>query len=112
MDSFLRRLVVGRSGWPHASAAGMDGVERELDPGEPHNVNFYALSSQAISDLGVATLPQTLQEAVAALEADPLFARTLGAEIIAEFIALKKNEWAEYNRHVGQWETDRYLSFF
>ena len=93
-------------------AAGMDGVERELDPGEPYNVNFYALSSQAISDLGVATLPQTLQEAVAALEADPLFARTLGAEIIAEFIALKKNEWSEYNRHVGQWETDRYLSFF
>ena len=28
-------------------AAGLDGVERKLDPGEPHNVNLYELTPAA-----------------------------------------------------------------
>jgi glutamine synthetase len=93
-------------------AAGLDGVERELDPGPPKNVNFYALSLEAIRDMGVGLLPQTLAEALDALEADPIFADTLGHEVIGEFISLKKSEWMEYHRHVSDWEVERYLSFF
>ncbi len=36
----------------------------------------------------------------------------LGAELAAEFIALKKMEWTEYARHVSDWETQRYVEFF
>ncbi|MFD1331229.1 type III glutamate--ammonia ligase [Methylopila musalis] len=93
-------------------AAGLDGVERELDPGEPHNINFYALSAGEVADLGVEVLPQTLGAALDALEADELFARTLGDRVISEFLKIKRAEWGAYCRHVSQWEVERYLSFF
>lgn len=93
-------------------AAGLDGIERELDPGEPHNINFYALSMREVEDLGVSILPQSLSEALDALRRDDLFAKALGEKLIAEFIEIKHAEWTEYHRSVSQWEIDRYLRFF
>ncbi len=93
-------------------AAGLDGVDRRLDPGEPHNVNHYTLSSDELRQRGIAVLPQSLHEAILALEQDPLFAQALGEEFIGEFIRLKRMEWVEYHRHVSDWEVDRYLEFF
>ena len=57
-------------------------------------------------------LPQSLKEAADALEADPLFREVLGAEIVDEFIRLKRMEWVEYSRHVSDWEIQRYTEFF
>ena len=93
-------------------AAGMDGVERELDPGEPQNINLYALSQAEREEKGIAILPQNLGEALTALEADELLAERIGNEIISEFLKVKKMEWIEYSRHVSNWEVDRYLDFF
>ncbi len=93
-------------------AAGLDGIERELDPGAPKNVNFYGLSLEAIKEMGVDLLPQTLTEALDALEANRLFAGALGEPVIKEFVSLKRSEWLEYHRHVSDWEVERYLSFF
>jgi glutamine synthetase len=93
-------------------AAGLDGVERKLHPGEPKNINFYGLSLEAIREMGVGLLPQTLAEAIDALEADSLFADALGEKVIGEFILLKRSEWMEYHRHVSDWEVERYLNFF
>ncbi|SDU30735.1 type III glutamate--ammonia ligase [Halopseudomonas salegens] len=93
-------------------AAGLDGIERELDPGEPCNENLYKMSLDDIAERGIATLPQSLNEACQALEDDPLFRDTLGSEIVDEFIALKRAEWVEYSRHVSDWEVQRYTEFF
>lgn len=94
------------------AAAGLDGIERRLDPGEPQNFDHYQLTAEALAAKGIRVLPQSLQEALAALEQDDLFARTLGAELVAEFIRLKRMEWVEYHRHVSDWEVARYLEFF
>ncbi|MDH2434096.1 type III glutamate--ammonia ligase [Pokkaliibacter sp. MBI-7] len=93
-------------------AAGLDGIERELDPGKPCNENLYALGLDEIAARGIETLPQSLKEAVDALEADPLFRDTLGKEIVDEFVKLKRMEWVEYSRHVSDWEINRYAEFF
>jgi glutamine synthetase len=93
-------------------AAGLDGIDRKLDPGEPHNVNFYALSRREVVERGIEFLPQSLCEAINELEASDLFRETLGAEFIDEFVTLKRTEWEEYHRHVSDWETNRYLAFF
>jgi glutamine synthetase len=93
-------------------AAGLDGIDRKLDAGEPCNENLYALSLEEIAGRGIATLPQSLKEACDALEADPLFRETMGSEIINEFIELKRMEWVEYSRHVSDWEIKRYTEFF
>lgn len=93
-------------------AAGLDGIDRELDPGEPQNFNFYAHSPEELADHGIPTLPQSLHEAVEALEADTLFAEALGTDFVAEFTRIKRMEWVEYSRHVSSWEVDRYLEFY
>ncbi len=59
-----------------------------------------------------ALLPQNLLEAITALEQDEVVQAGLGAELAAEFIALKRMEWTEYARHVSDWETQRYVEFF
>lgn len=93
-------------------AAGLDGIERRLDPGEPHNFNHYALSATELRDRGIRVLPQSLHEALAALEQDELFASQLGHDFVREFARLKQMEWVEYHRHVSDWEVNRYLEFF
>lgn len=93
-------------------AAGMDGVNRKLDPGEPQNLNLYDLSPADLAARGIAVLPQNLGQALDALAADPLFGEKLGRDLIAEFIRLKRMEWVEYSRHVSDWEVNRYLEFY
>ncbi|MCW0180969.1 type III glutamate--ammonia ligase [Zavarzinia sp.] len=93
-------------------AAGLDGIDRKLDPGPGHNCNFYELSLDEVAARGVSILPQSLKEAVDALEADTFFADALGTGFIAEFVSLKRMEWLDYHRHVSEWETSRYLSFY
>lgn len=93
-------------------AAGLDGIERQLDPGEPHNFNHYTTSPEELAAKGIQVLPQTLHEAVGALEEDSLFTEHLGERFIKEFIQLKRMEWIEYSRHVSDWEVARYLEFF
>lgn len=92
--------------------AGLDGIDRKLDPGEPHNFNHYTVPLEELAARGVKTLPQSLHEALVALEADPLFSEHLGHAFVREFIRLKQMEWVEYQRHVSDWEVSRYLEFF
>jgi glutamine synthetase len=93
-------------------AAGMDGVQRKLHPGPMNNTNLYEATPAELAKLGVGLLPQNLLEAITALEQDEVVKDGLGAELAAEFIALKKMEWTEYARHVSDWETERYVEFF
>ena len=95
-----------------ALAAGLDGIEKKLDPGEPHNFNHYKLSPEQLKDKGIRVLPQSLHEALIALETDKLFHNTLGNDFMNEFIRLKNMEWVEYHRHVSDWEVQRYLEFY
>jgi glutamine synthetase len=93
-------------------AAGLDGIERKLDPGPAKNINMYELSPAQLAEQGVKLLPQNLLEAVEALEADPVIQAGLGEGLAREFIRLKRMEWTEYARHVSDWESRRYLEFF
>jgi len=93
-------------------AAGLDGIERELDPGEPKNINLYSLSDDERKAQGIDILPQNLNEALNALEADSVLTERMGKEVVAEFIKVKRNEWIDYSRHVSDWELKRYTEFY
>jgi glutamine synthetase len=93
-------------------AAGLDGIERKLDAGEPLNENLYEMSAKELRRRKIGLLPQNLNEAIDALEADSVVKAGLGAELSAEFINLKRMEWIEYSRHVSDWETARYVEMF
>jgi glutamine synthetase len=93
-------------------AAGLDGIERKLDPGEPVNENLYELTPKEIRRRKIGLLPQNLSEAMDALEADEIVKAGLGTDLAKEFIELKRMEWVEYSRHVSDWETARYVEMF
>jgi glutamine synthetase len=92
-------------------AAGLDGIDRKLHPGPAHNENLYELSPTQLRERGIAVLPQNLDRAIDALEADALILDALGP-VGCEFIRLKRMEWIEYMRHVSDWEIKSYLEFF
>ena len=91
--------------------AGLDGIENKIEPGEPNLGNLYELSLEEIAKRGLATLPQSLREALLDLAADPLVLDALGP-IQNEFLKLKWQEWNEYHRQVSPWETEHYLTLF
>jgi glutamine synthetase len=93
-------------------AAGLDGIDRKLDPGPAQNINLYQLSPEELTAKGIKLLPQSLNEAVDALESDKVICDGLGTDLAREFIRLKRMEWTEYSRHVSDWEFRRYLEFF
>ena len=93
-------------------AAGLDGIDRKLDPGKPHNINLYELSADELAAKGIKLLPQNLLEAIEELEGDAVIRAGLGEDLAREFIRLKRMEWTEYARHVSDWESKRYLEFF
>jgi glutamine synthetase len=93
-------------------AAGLDGIDRKLDPGPPQNLNLYQLTPEELTTKGIKLLPQSLHEAVDALEADEVICAGVGTDLAREFIRLKRMEWTEYSRHVSDWESRRYLEFF
>jgi glutamine synthetase len=90
-------------------AAGVDGIERALDPGEPNLGNLYAADLETMARRGVRALPQSLPEALAQLENDAVVCASLGP-IAGEFIRLKREEWREYHAQVESWEIKRYLT--
>ncbi len=92
-------------------AAGLDGIQNDLDPGEPTNENLYELDRKQLKEHGVQLLPRTLLEAIQAFEDDPLAAETLGP-LSSVYVEIKNKEWEEYHNVVAQWERDKYLKFF
>lgn len=85
-----------------AVGAGLDGVARALDPGDPG-----ATSSEP--------LPLTLLHAVEALEADPVLTAVLDAAgdgVAAYFAELKRTEFFTWHSQVSPWEIDHYLEAF
>ena len=90
-------------------SAGLDGIKRRLDPGEPNLGNMYEMSLEEMARRKVRVLPQSLNEALDELERDPVIQAALGP-IYPEFLKLKRMEWNEYHRQVSAWEVKRYLT--
>lgn len=93
-------------------AAGLQGIEENLDPGDPQEANLYALSKEEMQAKGVQELPRNLLEAVEAFAADPFVTETLGQALRDEFVNYKTEEWRQYHQRVSQWEVDEYVQKF
>jgi glutamine synthetase len=98
-------------------AAGLDGVERELDPGEPTTeLNLHELDDARRAELGVELLPGNLLDATRELEKCDVLRRGLGntgrEDYVDYFVQIKRQEFQDWHDRVTQWEIDRYLQLF
>ena len=92
-------------------AAGLAGIEEELELQEPNeDQDLFMLSRQDLRQQGIATLPESLGEAVELFAESELMRATLGDHIHSYLVAAKRAEWNDYQGYVSQWERDRYLA--
>jgi glutamine synthetase len=97
-------------------AAGLDGIERRLDPGDPNSENLYTMSVADRERAGIELLPANLLDATRELERDDVLRRALGkvrdGDYVDYFIKVKRDEWQAAHEQITKWELDRYLQLF
>jgi glutamine synthetase len=76
-------------------AAGLDGIQRDLDPGEPLTCNPHDLTDEERQARGIRRYPATLEDAIHELEHDSFLLETLGPNRAHEFISVRKAEWQD-----------------
>jgi glutamine synthetase len=95
-------------------AAGLDGIERDLDPGDPNAGNLYTASDDDLQRMGIDLLPANLLDATRELQRDDVVREALGRardeDYVDYFVAVKQDEWKRYHENVTPWELNEYLS--
>jgi glutamine synthetase len=78
-------------------AAGLDGLERGLQPPEPVEVDPVTIAEEERARLGIDPLPATQEQALDALEADAVLTDALGEPLARSYMAVRRSEWAAYS---------------
>ena len=77
-------------------AAGIDGINKKTEPGNPVNENIYKMTDTQRKSLGIGTLPSSLEESLTALKSDSSYLDIcFHNELIDTYINLKKDEMQE-----------------
>jgi len=92
--------------------AGLDGIQKGIDPGPPVNKNIYTMSQRERKRMKIDSLPGDLNQALDCLEKDKVVQEALGEHIFTQFVAAKRSVWQEYISQVHPWEVERYLSAY
>jgi glutamine synthetase len=97
-------------------AAGLDGIEQGVDPGEPNSDNLYAIPYDELRGRGLETLPANLLDAIRELDGDDVLREALGRgrdeDYVDYYIRVKRDEWNRYHEQVTPWEINEYLTRF
>ncbi len=89
--------------------AGLDGIKKKIDPGDPVDEDIYDLTDQEKKDLNIRQLPTTLRDALDALSSDEVLQGVLGSHIYDAFMDYKTGEWNQFCLYVTPWEIMKYL---
>ncbi len=90
-------------------AAGLDGIKKKIDPGDPVLEDVYELSPEKKREFGIGELPTTLRDALDHLASDELMREVLGSHIFDAFMSLKYDEWNQYCLYITPWEILKYF---
>ncbi len=91
-------------------AAGLEGMDQGYELGPETTSDLFALTPDERSDAGIRELPQSLAEALDAMEASTFVHEVLGEHITTWFLRNKRAEWTDYRAQVTPFELERYLS--
>jgi glutamine synthetase len=78
-------------------AAGLDGIERRLEPPQPVDVDPATIPEDERTRREIVRLPATQAEALDALAADKLLVAALGETLAESYLAVHRSEWAAYS---------------
>jgi glutamine synthetase len=85
--------------FPAIVSAGLDGVQKKIDPGSPIDENIYKMSESKRISLGIQPLPRTLQDSLERLKSDLDYLKIcFSDELIETYLTIKEAE----TRKVGE----------
>jgi glutamine synthetase len=93
-------------------AAGLDGVKRKLDPGDPTLIDPGNYSDEERQHLGIRRFPTNLKEALDNLENDKVLVEALGPLLAESFLAVKRLEWQSFSQADVDYEIKHHFWVF
>jgi len=90
-------------------AAGMHGIAEGYELPVEADANLFEIGDEVLAKLGIEQLPQSLSDALRAMEKSDLVHEALGGHIYEWFLRNKRTEWRAYKTQVTPFEHDRYL---
>jgi glutamine synthetase len=91
-------------------AAGLDGLERGLEPPAPVEVDPVTIDEPKRKARGIVPLPATQQEALDALGADAVLTAALGPVLAESYLAVRRSEWDAYSQGDETFEQQGHFS--
>src|SRR5918994_1199917 len=77
-------------------AAGLDGIKKKIDSGDPTSENIYKMSDSRRNSLGIKSLPGSLEESLEALKNDSDYLKIcFNNELLDTYMAIKQEEMIE-----------------
>ena len=92
-------------------AAGLKGIEDGYELPEATGDDVWELTDRERRALGIAPLPQSLDEAIELMERSELVAETLGEHVYDFVLRNKRQEWDAYRAQVTPYELRRFLQY-
>ena len=81
-------------------AAGLDGMKKKMDPGDPVNENIYKMSDPKRKGLGIKSLPHSLRESLQELKSDSDYLKfSFHPELLETYFTIKQDEVDEAEIH-------------
>ena len=91
-------------------SSGLDGVKNKLEAPASVNVDIFEMTLAEKDAAGIDSLPGSLEEAIRALQENPIAKQALGEHIFEKYIDGKTREWDSYRTWVTDWETKTYIN--
>lgn len=93
-------------------AAGLDGIARQLHPGEASLIDPGNLSEDERAALGIHRYPTSLEQGVSALEADEVLLEALGPDLSGAYCAVKRSEFEAFAAEDVEFEIKHHIYKF
>jgi glutamine synthetase len=93
-------------------AAGLDGLARALDPGEPMLTDPGDLDDADLERHGIQRLPGSLSEALDHLEKDDCLMNALGPVLSKSYLAVKRSEYEAFSQEDIDFEIKHHIYTF
>ncbi|NYZ60526.1 glutamine synthetase beta-grasp domain-containing protein [Candidatus Micrarchaeota archaeon] len=92
-------------------AAGLDGIKRKKDPGDPVDKDIPSMNTKERKEAGIDYLPSSLIEAISEFETDNAFLKgVLSSELLEDYLAQKMDEQKSHNLRTSAYEFEAYYN--
>ncbi|MBV8119033.1 MAG: type III glutamate--ammonia ligase [Alphaproteobacteria bacterium] len=87
-------------------AGGLDGIAHQRDPGKRLDIDMYEVDAVPAE---IPRLPLNLLDALRAFEASKTLRAAFGSAFVNSYVKLRMAQWADYMRHLTDWEREHTL---